>query len=589
MIDDKTGYIASLYKKLFRLPSTTFALFLVIVVSALISTVLFWSSFNIFCKVFFSLYFLITIIVISYIDYRLTSFSPISSFRRLLFASFFQLFPLIILSVCSAIFLYLGALSSEMFFNFYLLTAGYIFSIRFFLLFVIFYQSFSKVLIQSMLLPIPLYLPVIVLTKVSILTIILLFFSGIILLFSIICYIKYVDEVGLKLIGLSSFKLLLTYMQSWISSIPGELEKILEKHSVPLKIRTYNIEFNLNNSKISLIIPGVHPGPFAPIGSYNLPADLINFYNKKSVRSIVFHSPSSHAINLPSKNEVKHYLDSLLEENNFVISEDAVCTKPLRESKGKVTVTGFMLGKVLIMFLSMAPYGAEDFPREIVDYAKNFVDKKLIRDVIIIDSHNALGEPISESDLNNLKECIKSLVLNLCNMPKYQFKIGFINYDSPEFKEVGPGGISCLFFMISDESYVLYSIDSNNALNQLKLDLERELNKIKVSLLEICTTDSHFSSGKMGTAKGYYALGELSDYKTLIKKLTDLAVKASIETKSSSFKITYYLSDVKTLGQTQIDLYSNFLQIVLHHAKKGGIVIVLLSLLLFGSLLLTYY
>ena len=589
MADDRTAYIARLYKKLFRLPSTTFALSLAIIISILLSTVLFWGYSNIFYKAFFSVYLFLSIIIISYVDYILTSFSPISSFRRLLFASFFQLFPLVVFSICGFIFLYFGALSSTTFFNLYLLTAGYVFSIRFFLLFVIFYQKFFKSFIQSTLFPILLYLPVTILTQASNFMIILLIFSGIILLSCTILYIKYVDKVGLNLIGISSFKLLLSYLQSWISSVPYELEEILEKYSVPQKIRTYRIEFNLVNSKLNLIIPGIHPGPFAPIGSYNLPADIMSFYNKRSTYSMVFHSPSSHAINLPSKSEVKRYLNSLSEGNNAVITEDVVCTKPLKKSKGKATVTGLMLGDVLIMFLSMAPYGAEDFPREIVDYAKHFVDKKSINDVIVIDSHNAFGDVIPDSDLNDLKECIRDLVLTLCNMAKYQFKLGFVNYDGAEFKEIGPGGISCLCLTISDEPYVLYSIDSNNAVKQLKLDLERELNKTKINLLEICTTDSHFSSGKTKTVKGYYALGELSNYNTLIKKLTDLAVKALIEAKNSSFKISYYLSDVKILGQSQINLYSNFLRSALHQAKKGGIIIIFISLLLFGALLFAYY
>jgi hypothetical protein len=35
-------------------------------------------------------------------------------------------------------------------------------------------------------------------------------------------------------------------------------------------------------------------------------------------------------------------------------------------------------------------------------------------------------------------------------MAKYQFKLGFVNYDGAEFKEIGPGGISCLCLTISD-------------------------------------------------------------------------------------------------------------------------------------------
>lgn len=133
--------------------------------------------------------------------------------------------------------------------------------------------------------------------------------------------------------------------------------------------------------------------------------------------------------------------------------------------------------------------------------------------------------------------------------------------------------------LIGNNHYLLYSIDSNNSISSIKTNLEQELGKKDLLLLEICTTDSHFLSGKTKTKKGYYALGELSSEKDIIKKLVDLANDIKENQKSASFEVECHISNIKTIGQAQINLYSKFLHQILSISKKGAIVLVLLALL----------
>lgn len=577
MVDDRTAPIASQYKKLFRLPSTNIALLGSILFTLVISTPFYLITSPVDRNIWLTLCTLTSIVLIAYVDTHLTSFSPISSFRRALFALFFQLLPLTTLSFCSLLLLLFGLISQYHFLSLFLLTTSYCVSIRFFLLYSLFYQSLRKTILPALLLPIALYTLILVMYQIPPLIAILSIMFGLILLGSTIIYIKYIDQVGLKLIKVSSLKLLVSYLQSWVSSVPDELESILEKYSIQSTIRTYQINLCGNKDKATLLVPGIHPGPFAPIGSYNLPADIINFFKKKSISAMVFHSPSSHAINLPSKKELNKYLLSLDLQEKVQITKGNTCSKPLKITKNKSTVTGLMLNDVIIAFLSLAPYGVEDIPPEMSDYIKQLVDKETIKDIILIDSHNSLGPTISDQDLDDLKNCLKLLAEKLKTEPKYDFNFGFTSLDDKSFPEVGEGGISCVCLSVVDKSYLLYSIDSNNAIPSFKPSLERELANSNLSLLEICTTDSHFSSGKMETAKGYYALGELSSGEELIKKLVDMAVTVCSKTEKGHFQANYCSSTLNVLGQEQIDRYSRFLQEVLSHAKKGAIALTIFA------------
>jgi putative membrane protein len=152
--------------------------------------------------------------------------------------------------------------------------------------------------------------------------------------------------------------------------------------------------------------------------------------------------------------------------------------------------------------------------------------------------------------------------------------------DYLEFKEIGPGGAGCLCLTINNDNYLLYSIDSNNCIPSLKTNLEQALYRKGLFLLEICTTDSHFLSGKTKTKKGYYALGEISSEKEIIKKLVDPTICIGDNQKNANFEIECHTSNVRTIGQAQLDLYSKFTNKALSLSLRGVILLVLLSVLL---------
>jgi len=585
MVNNATSQIANHYKKLFRFPPLRVgAFFLVFYCTILSLPFYFYRNLNAFCFLF--LIFFITILFITGLDAFLTSFSLISSFRRLLFANFFHFLPLLLFSILSSIMIFVISIPFDLYLKMFTFWMFFTINLRYFILYVIFHQKVLYSIIHSLILFLP-FSVILMYFRNNIHVDFIIFVLAVNLSFSIIVtvYIKFIDKVGLDLLNFSSLKILVSYLYAWVCSEPKYLENILEYHSISSEIETYQIEFISENKKLYLVVPGIHPGPFAPIGSYNLPYEIINFYKLQNVNSIVFHSPSSHDVNLPSKTEMENYLSAL--KNRIYISQGSLCSKPVRVCKNKVTTTGLKFEDTILVFITFAPYGIEDLYSEIYAYAKE-LETDGIKKIILIDSHNALGPLPSKEDVDDIKNCLSELIKKIKEEPVYTFKYNFIQKSFPEFKEIGPAGVSCILLLIDNCPFVIYSIDSNNAIPQFRSFLIKELQKKGLILIDICTTDSHFSSGKVLSEKGYYALGELSDYNQIISQLVNMAIKLLDSPLQGFFKAFYCKSNQKILGHSQIDAYSRFLNIALNRTKRGALILFALSILLFASIMVLY-
>ncbi|MEM3828238.1 MAG: DUF2070 family protein [Conexivisphaerales archaeon] len=580
MADDATTQIANHYKKLFSFPSLKTGLLLLIISCIFLSLPFYhYADLNLLPFVFLS--FLTVILIISYVDVFLTSFSPISSLRRIFFAILFQLSPLLLFSFLSFVINLFTLFDFDTFLKMFIFWAFFTFNLRYFILYAVFYQKYLSSFIHALLLPFSLIVLLELYFKNTLNLPIVIIALIINLIFSVFIsiYIKFIDNVGLSLLNVSSFKILSSYLYAWVCSDPTPLENLLEKNSIESKIETYKIDLVNCNKNVSLVIPGIHPGPFSPIGSYNLPYEIINFYNSQNVNSMVFHSPSSHEVNLPSKYQTEHYLNSL--NNLYLISQGSFCSKPIKINKNKVTVNGLKFSDIILAFITFAPYGVEDLPTEIYEYVKG-LESNGIKKVILVDAHNALGPIPTKEDIEDLKSCLTELIERLTKSPSYPFRYNFAQERSPVFEEIGPGGISCLALLIDNYHYIIYSIDSNNSVPNLRPVLEKELQKKGLSLIEVCTTDTHFSSGKILSEKGYYALGELSNLNHIVSMLVNMASELIDDLRAGAFKTYYCLSNLKILGRNQINTYSIFLNTVLSKVKKGAIILLMLILLLFS-------
>ncbi len=354
----------------------------------------------------------------------------------------------------------------------------------------------------------------------------------------------------------STFRLLQAFLAAWTENKTDQMERIAEVKAHDEEVYTYTIRFNSHNSKqISIVLPQVHPGPFNPIGGSNLPYVLYAFFCKTA---LVLHSVTDHSFNIPSKKELTKYISTLSEHTTLEAGN--TCTIPIRVKVGESSVTGIAFGRVVIAILSMAPKGMEDVPEVVGTEIQRYALQLGFKQVLVVDSHNAMGDILGDYGSDNLVSAAKQCLQKLTQAEQYKFRIGFANsndcYPSLSMAaDLGQGGLAVLSIEVEQTRYALGWADSNNMQNGLREYIISTLDSKGIKMLEICTSDTHSTSGKR-TRQGYYPLGEMSNHSNIVEMLFDMSSKSIETSRSSNFELLLSKSKIRVMGKDQFDEYS---------------------------------
>jgi putative membrane protein len=308
------------------------------------------------------------------------------------------------------------------------------------------------------------------------------------------------------------------------------------------------------DKQVFIVLPDIHPGPFNPIGGSNLPQKVFNFFESNA---IVLHSISDHSKNLPTTIEVNRYLDSL--KKSEIKNSGTECTLPVQIQSNDFSLTCIDFNSSVLMIISKDG-GMEDLPYTIREKIEQFAKDLGYSDIMIADAHNALGDKILDEEEAVLTELALTSLKKLKGQRYYSYNIGYSNSLTSPFKfiELGGGGIGVLNLHISNKDYLIGWSDSNNLVNGLRIQILRELKQAGINMLEICSSDTHSSSGKR-TRQGYYALGNVTNEKDIIRAFIEISKKAMSKTSPSSFSYLDSYSQVKLMGRDQFDNYASAL------------------------------
>ena len=370
-----------------------------------------------------------------------------------------------------------------------------------------------------------------------------------------------VDRIGRPSFS-SAFKILQAFLKAWTENKSEEMERIAEEKANSRLIKTFLLKLK-SQKDITIVHPELHPGPFNPIGGSNLPYQIFKHYSNSAM---VMHSISNHSLNIPSYREVKKYLDSL--NNSKLIESGNKCTIPIANSLDDCNCTGFALGKNVILFLSKSPAGMEDIPPNVKVELEQYSKELGFEQILIIDAHNSMGEKIESKDINNFiligKRCLDEINVS----KQFPFKIGYSNSfhiddnnisKMTKAPDIGDGQFGLLTLSITNKRYCLCWCDSNNMKNGIREKIINMIETEECNIIEVCTSDTHSTSGKRNT-KGYYTLGDITKEEKIIKVFQSL-VKSSIESlNDSTYEIYKSESQVMVMGNDQFDDYSNALE-----------------------------
>jgi putative membrane protein len=375
----------------------------------------------------------------------------------------------------------------------------------------------------------------------------------------------------------STFALLQAFLSAWTENKVENIEKILLSKSKNELVDTFIVKFTNKHHHLYWVLPNIHPGPFKEIGGSNLPYQIYNYFSQKAV---VFHSPSDHSLNIPSKGEVLEYLKSL-SNTQKTLDYGSTCSIPIQIKNKKATVTGIIFDNTPILMLSFAPYGMEDIPEEISKELETYSKNEGFKRLFIIDSHNAMGKKIGKSENEELLVAGKTCLKILKKSPQYSFKIGLSN--TKEIKnhivfgeDIGKSGLSIILIDVNknddnnsnhNNQYVIGWADSNNMKSGLREYIIKFLEQKGIRMLEICSSDTHENSG-FRTSEGYYPFGHITKFETIADhyyKLIELAYK---KLEVYGYEVFHIVSTVKVMGTNQFRDYSNALDKAMNLTKK---------------------
>ena len=99
-------------------------------------------------------------------------------------------------------------------------------------------------------------------------------------------------------VGINSLQTFQSFLKSWVSHKPANLEDYFTRYSQDESVVTRIIVASAAE-KVALVLPGVHPGPFFPVGSYDLSELVYHQLRKDNLVPIVLHGIGGHERNLP--------------------------------------------------------------------------------------------------------------------------------------------------------------------------------------------------------------------------------------------------------------------------------------------------
>lgn len=383
------------------------------------------------------------------------------------------------------------------------------------------------------------------------------FLFGAVLLIIGIVWTIMADRAGRPSVK-STFGLLRAFLIAWSDNRVDMIEELIESRARDNIITTKVIRFQFAANQAAIVLPDVHPGPFSMVGGSNLPYVL---YERFSKRALVMHSVSDHSLNIPSKKELEKYVKDV-GQMTTITERGSTCSTPVQVRINNSTSTGIAFGNSAIVMLSLAPAGMEDIPRSVSTELESFGSAIGFSDVLVVDCHNAMGKHVNDSDKNDLIAAAKQCLNQLKKQPQKHFKIGFASLDDIGHKmepteELGQGGLAVLVIGIDNKNYAIGWADSNNMENTVRDHIVSKING-NATMLEICSSDTHSTSGKR-TREGYFALGTTTNPDKIAKVYVELCSRAIEMAAGSAFELASAHSAIKVMGREQFEDYSSAL------------------------------
>ena len=389
--------------------------------------------------------------------------------------------------------------------------------------------------------------------------------------------------------GRTSLSLFRSFMKTWTGGETDELEAILSEHSEHIQVSTKVMRFRTGTSDVFVVLPGIHPGPFYPLGSYDLPGEVSRAFMKEG-KTMTLHRPGGHERNLVAATDTTRYASRLAEfSRTIAVSPSQATVKgPVALRVGKATVSAWALSRDLVTTISFAPSGSDDLSPMVEDVLAR-QGASMGFETWVADAHNSIDlkqeSPEMESPgWKQLFEAVRSAEESKLRVAySHSSELGFIPQG-----DMTENGLSMLMFDTENSKSVLVLADSNNAVPTMRSGVSEALVSAGYHLIEFCTSDTHNLAAKgLTVARGYKALGEETPVQSIAALTVGMAKLAETRLAPCFYGSGELITEQNVFGAATIKEFAAVTQsssrYARRYAKLAGLSI---AVLLIASLLI---
>lgn len=272
-------------------------------------------------------------------------------------------------------------------------------------------------------------------------------------------------------------------------------------------------------TKVALIFPYVHPGPFGTIGSSNLPERLAKYTNEFSKDIMVFHTATTNNNNCAGEEDIAIIGDAIRSMWNGDGQTDKMSRLISLKSNGiKIDAVSFD-GRAIVA-LNPDRVDFDDILYTEGQRAVEYLKESLGMYASIVDAQNKFVRGSREiTDMSPYLHGIYKIAGRLKS--KYPCRIGYYQ-NRFNSKSLGPMGIQVLVLDYGTDKDAMILTDSNN-ISQTLMEGIREDLKDQFKNVGIYTTDNHVvNAGSLDMNP----LGESGGLSEIREKIRETAMKA---------------------------------------------------------------
>ncbi len=363
-------------------------------------------------------------------------------------------------------------------------------------------------------------------------------------------------------LGFDALGLFQAFMKTWTSSRADELEGVIAAHSEETEVTTKVLRFRTRSGDVFLVLPGVHPGPFHPIGSYDLPGVVSRAFRELGP-VMTLHRPGGHERNLATRADTQTYASNVADLAKTIVTDDerAVVRGPAHVKVGYASVSSSAFSDDIIMTISFAPLGSDDIDTSAeAELAR--LASGLGFDLSVVDAHNSIDPDLRSPETSNPEW--KQLYETMRAQRPERFKVAYSHSNEVGFNargDITENGMGLFMVQTSTAKSALILADANNSVPNLREEVAKALGSSGYGLIEFCTSDSHNLAARgLTVERGYEALGEATPPSAIAELAVKMAKLADSRLAPASYGSAKMQTKVRVFGAKALEEFAAITQ-----------------------------